>query len=202
MSEPQQEYLWAPTPDKPRRGRVWLIVGLAVAAVAIAAALFWMFLPRTGPSADPTGTPGPTVSPSPTDSPTGTPSPTATAPATPDPTPTAPEVTPPAPPDPSVAAFREKVGPVLDDADTGLRMLGSMSGVDAIQVVDQLHQDGERLSDAVAPSSIADTWRSSTDAYLNALTRLRSAHQANSGIQAASDGATAAARSLRQLVGL
>lgn len=198
MSEQQPEYLWAPTAEKRGHGRIWLIIGLAVAAVAIAATLFWMFLPRTTPVADPTSTQTPTTSPTPD----ATPAPTPTTTATADPTPTAPPVTQPPPPDPSVAVFREKVGPVLNDADTGLRMLGSMSGADAVQVVDQLRQDAERLSDAVAPSSIADTWRSRTDAYLNALAQLRSAYQANSEVQPAREAAVSAEQSLKQAVGL
>ncbi|UJP11471.1 hypothetical protein L2X99_08220 [Microbacterium sp. KUDC0406] len=111
-------------------------------------------------------------------------------------------MTPPPPADPSLATFREKVRPVLTDADTGLRMLGSASGTDAQQIVDQLRQDAERLSDSVAPSSIADDWSTRSAAYLNALSRLQDAYQTNSGVQAARDAAASAEQALKQLVGL
>ena len=54
MSEPQPEYVWAFPPEKPKRGRVWLIAGLAVVAVAIVGVLLWAFLRPGAPVAGPT----------------------------------------------------------------------------------------------------------------------------------------------------
>lgn len=201
MSQQEPEYVWSFPPEKKRHpGRVWLIVGLSVAAVAIAVVLFLLFLPRTTPSPGSTDTPTPTPTVSTT--PTETPMPTPTATPSGEPTSTTPPETPPPPGDPSVPVFRDKVRPVLTDADTGLRMLSGMSGQDAVQVVDQLRQDAERLSDAVAPSSIATDWRTRSAAYLNALSRLQDAYENGTGVDSALATATASEQSLKKLVGL
>ena len=57
MSEQQPEYVWAYPEEKPKRGRTWLIVGLAVAAVVIAVLVFWLFLRPGAPLASATATP-------------------------------------------------------------------------------------------------------------------------------------------------
>ena len=199
MSQQQPEYVWSFPPEKKRHpGRVWLIVGLSVAAVVIAVVLFLLFLPKTTPDAGPTESPTATASTTPTPTPTSTPTSTPTA----APTQTSAPVTPPPPADPSLAVFRDKVRPVLTDADTGLGMLSGMTGQDAVQVVDQLRQDAERLSDSVAPSSIADEWRTRTDAYLKALSGLQTAYANGSSTSEAMKSATSAEQSLKQIVGL
>ena len=91
MSEQQTEYVWAYSDEKPKRGRTWLIVGLAVAAVVIAALVFWLFLRPGAPlaSATPTPSASPSVSASPSASgsaaPSATPEPSETAVPTPPP---------------------------------------------------------------------------------------------------------------------
>ncbi|MFE6734186.1 hypothetical protein [Microbacterium sp. NPDC057650] len=198
MESHEPEYVGSFPPEQKRHpGRVWLIIGLSVAAVAIAVVLFLLFLPRTAPSPDSTDTPTPT--PTASASPTVTSTPTPTTPA---PTPTTPPQTPPPVGDPSLEVFRDKVRPVITDADTGLRMLSGMSGQDAVQVVDQLRQDAERLSDSVAPSSIAAEWQTKSAAYLNALSRLQDAYANGTSTDAALTSATSAKQSLKQLVGL
>ncbi|MFE6995294.1 hypothetical protein ACFVAE_05000 [Microbacterium sp. NPDC057659] len=203
MTQQEPEYVWSFPPEQKRHpGRVWLIIGLSFAAVAVAVALFLLFLPRSAPVAQPTDTPSPTTSPTSTETPTATPTPTPTPTSTTAPTPSAPPATSPPPADPSLAVFRDKVRPVLTDADTGLRMLGSMNGQDAVQVVDQLRQDAERLSDMVAPSSIASAWRTRTDAYLGALSQLQKAYADGASTDAPMKSALSAEKSLKQLVGL
>ncbi|REJ08930.1 hypothetical protein DY023_00080 [Microbacterium bovistercoris] len=203
MSQQEPEYVWSFPPEKMRHpGRVWLIVGLSVAFVAIAVVLLLLFLPRSAPVTDPTGSPTPSAPVTPNESPSPTPTATSSPAPTTVPTQTTSPATPPPPADPSLAVFRDKIRPVLTDADTGLRMLGTMSGPDAQQIVDQLRQDAERLSDSVAPSSIADDWNTRTDAYLNALSRLNEAYAKNSGIDKAREAAASAEQSLKELVGL
>ena len=195
MDEPQPEVRWAPLPPAPKRtGRVWLIVGLSVAALAIVGLLLFFLLPRDGD-------PEPVDSTSPT--PTATPSETATA--TPAPT-TTPEPTPitTAPPigDPTVEVFRDKVSGWLNSADRGLDIVAGASGQDALPVVDSLQEDAQRLGDALPPSSIQDSWRSGVEAYAQRLTALRAAIEGGSGVPGAIDSARAAAADLRSLVGL
>lgn len=204
MTQHEPEYVWSFPPEKKRHpGRVWLIVGLSVAAVAVAVALFLLFLPRSTPVAQPTDTPSPTASPTSAETPTATPTPTPSpAPTTTAPTPPAPPATSPPPADPSLTVFRDKVRPVLTDADTGLRMLSSMNGQDAVQVVDQLRQDAERLSDMVAPSSIGSAWRTRTDAYLGALSQLQNAYNDGAPTDAPMKAALSAEQALKELVGL
>jgi hypothetical protein len=180
--------------------------------VMIAGVVLFLLLPPATPTPAPTEsrTPSASASPSPTATrtPTATPTPTTTPSASPTATPTqtpieptAPVTSPP-PPNPDLAVFRDRVRPVLADANTGLRMLADMSGPDAAQVVAQLQQDGERLSDAAAPASIADQWNQRTNAYLQALTRLQGAYDSGSGAAVARDAAVAAERSLEKLVGI
>jgi cytoskeletal protein RodZ len=203
MTQHEPEYVWSFPPEQKRRpGRVWLIVGLSVAAVAVAVALFLLFLPRSAPVSQPTDTPSPTTSPTSTETPTATPTPTPAPTSTTSPTPSSPPATSPPPADPGLPVFRDKVRPVLTDADTGLRMLGSMSGQDAVQIVDQLRQDAERLSDMVAPSSISSAWRTRTDAYLSALSQLQSAYADGASTDAPMKSTLSAEKSLKQLVGL
>ncbi|WP_353112112.1 hypothetical protein [Microbacterium sp.] len=198
MSEQQPEYVWVFPPDKRRnRRRAWLIGILAVVAVAIAVALVWLLMPKGDPA--PTPSPSDSASVSPTPTPSGSPSSTPTP--TPTPTSTGGPVTPPPPADPDLPVFRGKVGPVLDDAGTGMKMLGGMSGQDAVQVVDQLQQDAQRLSDATAPKGIAQAWRDRVSSYSAALGKLRSAYQSGGGASGALDAVTSELAALRALVG-
>ncbi|MCS3842118.1 hypothetical protein [Microbacterium sp. AK031] len=164
MSDEQPRAEWIfPEEKKSNKGRVWLIVVLSSIAVAIVAALLFLFLPRQDAA------PGATASPSPSS--TSAPSPS--APATAEPTPTTPVTEAPAPPDPDLGTFREKVSNLLSDADTGLGFVAGTSGSDTVGLIDQLLQDAQRLSDAQAPSSIAPDWVAGVDEYAAELQRMR-----------------------------
>lgn len=195
MDEPQPEVRWAPLPPAPKRtGRVWLIVGLSVAALAIVGILLFFLLPRDGgPEPVDSTSPSPTATPS--ETPTATPAPT----TTPEPTPitTAPPIG-----DPTIEVFRDKVSGWLNSADRGLDIVAGASGQDALPVVDSLQEDAQRLGDALPPSSIQDSWRSGVETYAQRLTALRAAVEDGSGASAAIDSARAAAADLRSLVGL
>ena len=199
MSEQQPELRWAPIPPKPsNRGRVWLIIGLSVAALAIVGALLFFLLPRD--AAAPDATPSPSSSMSPTGSPTATPTATAT-PTSPSPSPD-PVVTEPPVADPDMDVFRDQVSPRLGDAMTGLGIVASTSGQDALSVLDTLRGDAQHLAGVVAPSSIQATWYDSVSAYAQRLEELRAAVDAGSDTASAVDAARAAAEHLRSLVGL
>ena len=193
MSEQQPDVQWAPIPPKPKnRGRVWLIVGLAVAALIIVAVLLFWLIPRGG--GQPIGTPTPTASSSATQIPTPIPS------SSPDPT--APAETPPPVPDPTIETFRAQVAPWLDDALTGLDIVSDAGGPDALGVLDTLQGDAQRLSDAQPPSSIDQQWRDGVSAYAQRLVELRSAVSAGSATGDAVEAARSEALELRTLVGL
>ncbi|MFJ4044822.1 hypothetical protein ACIPV2_03635 [Microbacterium sp. NPDC089987] len=205
MSEQQPEYVWAHPEEKPKRGRTWLIVGLAIAAVVIAALVFWLFLRPGAPLADAT----PTASASASPSTSGTPS--ASASATPSDEPPAepsaepePSMTPvdTAPPvaDPSVKQFRGQVEGWLDDALTGLSIVEASSGQDAVAVVDNLQDDAQRLAEVAAPSSIASDWQDGLRTYSERLISLRAAAAKGSSVSV--DTSRTAVKTLRQLVGL
>ena len=192
MTDDQQpELRWAPLPPKPsNRGRIWLIVGIVVAAVAIVGVLLFLFLPRGA-------APEPVASPSASATPSASPTPTETA------EPTEPPVQTEAPPvvDPSVEAFRTQVAPRLQDASTGLDLVESSSGQDAMSIVDQLQFDLQSLADTPAPSSIRTQWDDGLSSYSQQLTDLRSALSAGSSPAAALDGARTALQNLDDLVG-
>jgi hypothetical protein len=211
--EQQPELRWAPLPPKPsNRGRIWLIVGLTVAALVVAAVLLVFLLPRGGaPEPDATGTasPSPSATASPTGTATATPSPapspsetptTAPSPA-PDPTMT-PITTPPPPADPSVGVFRDTVQGWLDDALTGLDIVSETSGQEAVDVVDTLQNDAQRLSEAAPPASIESDWHAAVASYAQSLSDLRSAVAAGGDSSGAASSALSAADGIRSLVGL
>lgn len=187
MSEPTPELRWAPIEPKPKNtGRVWLIIGIVVAALAIVGALLFFLLPRgEEPAPGASGSPSPTgtLDPSPTETPT-------------------PQVTPPAPVDPTVDVFREQVGGWLTDAPRGLEIIAGATGDDALAVMDSLEQDARRLSDAQPPSSIAQQWRDGVDAYSKRLAELHAAITDGSDTAASIDAARAAVTDLQTLVGL
>lgn len=192
--EHQPEAVWVFPEKKSNKGRIWLIVGLAVLAVVIVGVLLFFLLPRDSE---------PVPTPSPTDSAAATPSPSPTVTQTPVPT-EAPveESTPPPVPDPDLSTFTGQVQPWLDDAVTGLGFVADMNGQEAVQVIDSLQQDAERLSDAAAPSSIASEWQSAVAEYASKLSAVRGAFEDGAAPQSAIDGATASLQELRDLVGL
>lgn len=195
MSEPQPEYVWVFPPEKERNaGRIWLIAGLSLAALAIAAFVVWLLVGSA--PAGPDSSPTPTVSSSATPTPSVTPDPSPTS----DPSPSA-SATPPPPSEPSVATFRDQVAPVLDAAATGLRYAREDGGISAMQDVMLLQDDANRLSDRIAPTSIASQWVSALDAYSRSLEALRTAYErGESGMD--EDAATVAALAeLNQVVG-
>lgn len=179
MSEPQPEYVWAFPDEKPKRGRVWLIVMLVIVALAIAAGLFWLFLRPGSPVAGPTSSAtaseslAPTASPTQTSSPT--PSPTVSSTTSPDPVQTAPP-----PVGPDLSAFKAQVSPVLADGAKGLGIAADSGSVEAAQTIDLLQQDAGRLSDTPAPVSISQSWSDGVGAYANALEKLRAAYEGGS----------------------
>lgn len=183
MTDPQPEYVWAFSDEKTGRSRVWLVIGLVVVAIAVAVAVFLAFVrpwetAAPVPSSSPTGsaTPSASASVTPSSSPSPSVSPTATASATPSTEPNpAPSTAPPPPSDPALPVFREKVQPLLDDASTGLSYAEDASGEEGAQIADQLRDDAGRMSDTVAPSSIASSWRSRVQAYGESLDALRTA---------------------------
>lgn len=195
--EPQPELRWAPIPPKPsRKGRVWLVIGLVVAALLIVGVLLFFLLPR-----DENPEPGSSASPSPSSSATPTPSGSPTASPSPSSEPTAPIETVPPSTDPSIEAFRSKVGVWLDSAPNGLDIISRSSGQDALSVVDSMREDAQRLSDAQAPSSISAQWRDAVDSYAQKLSELRSAISADSGVSAAVDAARSAVQNLNSVLG-
>lgn len=201
--QPRAEWIF-PEPKKSNKGRIWLIVGLIVLAVAIVAALLFFFLPRggeSGPTPSPTTTKTATPTPTRTPTPTATPSPTPTPEPTTDPT-TDPEPTAPPVPDPDVETFAAQVQPRLDDASTGLTLAAGSSAQEAIQFVETLQQDAGHLSDAAAPSSISSAWYDAVGQYSARLGELRGAFENGGDTQSSIDAATAALQELRTLVGI
>ncbi len=196
MSDEQQpDVRWAPIPPKPSNAkRVWLIVGLVVAALAIVGVLLFFLLPRGGAP-----DPGASGTPTPSSSPTASPTPTSTP--IPEPSIT-PIDTPPPVVDPSIEAFRGQVGGWLGDAGRGLDIVAGSAGQDAIPVIDTLQEDAQRLSEAQPPSSIATQWSDGVADYMRKLSTLRSAVNGGTGISAAIDSARGAVQSLTALVGL
>lgn len=189
--EQQPDLRWAPLPPKPsNRGRIWLIVGIVIAVLAIVGVLLFLFLPRGA-------APEPVASPTASATPSASPTPTQTA------EPTEPPVQTEAPPvvDPSVEAFRTQVAPRLQDAATGLDLVANATGQDAMSIIDQLQFDLQSLADTPAPSSIRTQWDDGLSGYSQQLTDLRSALSAGSSTAAALDGARTAQQNLDDLVG-
>ena len=195
--QPRAEWIF-PEPKQSNTGRIWLIVGLSVLALAIVGVLLFIFLPRDGEASP---TPSPTVTRTATPTPTPTPTPKPTSTPTTEPT-TAPETTPPPVPDPDTATFAAQVQPRLDDASTGLSIASGSSGQDAAQVIETLQQDAGRLSGAAAPSSISSAWYEAVGQYSARLGELRGAFEGGGDTQSAMDATAAALQELRALVGL
>ncbi|WP_309103258.1 hypothetical protein [Microbacterium sp.] len=196
MSEQQPDVRWAPIPPKPRnRGRVWLIVGLSVAAVIIVALLLFFLIPRD--DGQPVGTPTPTASSSATQIPTPTPTPTPGTTTAPEPNPVD---TPPPPADPDLAFFRGQVQPWLDDALAGLDFVADSDDSEALTIIDTLQGDAQRLGGTQPPSAIETEWQDGVAAYAASLEDLREAASAGDSLSVG-DSRTRA-NALRNLVGL
>lgn len=201
--EKQPEYVWAFPPERERKaGKVWLIIGLAVLAVAIAAALFWLFFrPGDGTAAHPTTSPTASVSPTASATPDATSSPAPTP--TPSPTPSttvSAEPTPPAPTAPDLAAFRDRVIPVLQSAATGLGYARDEGGMTAMHDIILLQEDAQRLAESIPPTSIAQAWRDAVQAYQQTLEPLRAAYERGENARSEDEAAAAALTRLTSVV--
>ena len=193
MSEQQPAVQWAPIPPKPRnRGRVWLVVGLSVAALIIVGVLLFFLIPRE--DEQPVGRPTPTASSSATQTPTLIPSPSSD--------PTAPAETPPPVADPTVETFRGEVQVWLDNSLIGLDIVGDTSGQEALSVIETLLADAQRLGERAAPSSIEGDWYAGVSSYVEELGALKSAAAERANTDSAAESARVAAQTLRKLVGL
>lgn len=194
--EQQPELRWAPIEPKPRNSRrMWLIIGLVVAALVVAGVVLSFVLNQNGnPDAEGTASPSPSTSATPTSTPAVS--------ATPTDEPTAPVVSEPPAADPDLGAFRDQVSVWLESAPTGLDIVSGSSGQDALQVIDTLQEDAQRLSDAQPPSSILEQWHSGVGAYADSLTALRTAVSNGAGIQEALEIARADVQNLNGIVGL
>lgn len=191
--ERQPEAVWVFPEKKTNKGRVWLIVGLSILALAIVAALLFFLLPRAE---------DPRPSPSPTLTSTSTPSPSPSASAEPEPEPSmTPVTTPPPAPDPDVSTFTDQVRPRLDDAVRGLDLVSDNLDVGA-QIVDSLQQDAGVLSGTAAPRSLADDWSAAAADYAGTLSELREAFDNGSDPQDSLDASRTSLGKLRALVGL
>lgn len=195
MSE--QQYLWAPT-DKPKRGRVWLIVVLSVVALLIVGGILWLFLRPGGPDADPAATTSPSASASASPSESAVPSTSPSPSAQPSSPPV--QTAPPAPKDPSIATFRDKVAPVLSDAHRGLQIAAESDPQEAAQNIGFLQDDAGRLADAVPPSSVESRWSTALQDYSAALKNLRAAYDAGGQGSAEMAAATKALDALDAVV--
>lgn len=200
--EKQPEAVWYFPPEKNKRWKVWLLIGIGVLAVALVVAFLFVALPsayKPEPTASPSISPSATATstPMPSPTPTDAPSPTASpsAPATEEPT--QPPVT-----DPDLDDFAAQVQPVLDDAVTGLGYASEDGGQSGANDVALLQEDAQRLSDTVAPSSIASDWADGVSAYLDRLDTLQAAYSSGNGVSSAESGARSALNALRSLVGL
>ncbi|MFF1542082.1 hypothetical protein ACFVWL_18580 [Microbacterium sp. NPDC058269] len=189
MSEQTPELRWAPMTPKPKnRRRIWVIIGIVLAAVAIIGATLFFLVPRgDAPAPGASGSPGPSAN--------------ETAPPPLSPTQT-PEVTQPAPADPTIEVFRERVGGWLTDAPRGLDIIVAETGEAALAVVDTLEQDARRLSDAQPPSTIEAQWRDGVTAYAQRLSELNAAVSAGSDTADAVSAAREAVSKLQGIVGL
>ncbi|HWK77251.1 MULTISPECIES: hypothetical protein [unclassified Microbacterium] len=191
--QPRAEWIF-PEEKKSNKGRIWLIVGLSVLALAIVGTLLFFLLPRDG---EPTPSPSPSASSSATTSPSPTSAPTPTSTPTSEPVPTQP---PPAP-DPDVDAFVAQVQPRLDDAVRGLQLVRDNMDLGA-QIVDSLQNDAAVLSDTPAPSSLAADWSDAVSQYASKLADLRAAYDNGSDPQAPLEAASTALQKVRAVAGL
>ncbi|MGF3055826.1 hypothetical protein [Microbacterium sp. YY-01] len=161
--------VWVFPPERPRRGRTVVITILVLVAVAVAVGVLLFFVNRpdatpqpapTTPSASPTATP--------TSLPSVLPSPTETVVQSPTPTPTKPPV------DDAVEGFAAQIEPRLNDARTGLDIVADESDSSlALEVVRDLQNDVQVMSEMEPPVSISKGWHSGLADYRSALSTLR-----------------------------
>lgn len=189
MSDEQQPDLqWGPLEQKPqRRGRVWVIVGLVVAALVIVGVLLFFLLPR---GESPTGGSTPSTS---ADEATAAPSDEPTEP---------PVTTAPDPQEPNVDEFRAQVETWLSDAARGIDIVADSTGEDALSAVGILQEDALRLSAVLPPWSIADEWREGVSAYSASLDDLKNALSQGSDSSAPLESARGEVVALSDLVGI
>lgn len=187
---PRAEWIF-PEEKKRNAGRIWLIVGLAIAALVAVATVLFFLIPRDAPAPTVSGTPSPTVT-----SASSSPSPSETA--GPDPTPI---TTPPPAPNPDLATFTTQVEPRLDDGVRGLDLVENNRDV-GVQIVDSLQQDAAILSGTAAPSAIAEQWSAAVTAYASTLEELRADFDGGSDPQASLDASRASLNELRAVAGL
>lgn len=189
--QPRAEWIF-PEEKRSNAGRIWLIVGLTVAALVIVGIVLFFLIPR-----DATPAPGASSTPSPTST-SASPSPSPSETADPEPTPI---TTPPPAPNPDLATFTAQVEPRLDDGVRGLDLVEGNLDVGA-QIVDSLQQDAAILSGAAAPSAIADEWSSAVAAHTSKLDELRTALDNGSDPQSPLNASRTALNELRAVVGL
>ncbi|MCC2029337.1 hypothetical protein KEC56_07375 [Microbacterium sp. YMB-B2] len=193
--QPRPEWIF-PEEKKRDKGRIWLIVGLSVIALAIVGTLLFFLLPREGapvPSPSPTAS-STTSSPTPTSD--STPTPTSAPTSTSEPAPSQPPAA-----DPGMDVFVEKVRPRLDDGVRGLQLVQDNMDLGA-QIVDSLQNDAAVLSDTPAPSSVAAEWSDMVTQYSSKLGDLRAAYDNGSDPHAPLEAASTALQKVRALVGL
>lgn len=179
---------WAPLSPAPNnRRRVWLIVGLAVAAIVIVALVLFFLLPRNDDTATtPSASPSPTSSTS--ESP-GTPEPSPTSSGEPSPTPAPTEL------DPAAQRIDDQLGEALSELDA----ISSESPDVAVGIVGELQDAAQRLSDSLPGAGIDDAYEE-VQAYSAALDRLRGALTSGGDVSAALDSARDALAELRAVV--
>lgn len=184
----QPDVRWAPMEPKPRRaGRIWLIIGLSVAALVIVAVVLFFLLPRGNDAAPrPEGTPTTeqTAAPEGAD-PSGTP-----------------VATPPPVTEPTDEVFRGQVQEWLESSSTGLEIVSETSGTEALSVLDSLQADAQRLAELTPPSSVQPRWGDTLTDYATHLADLRSATMAGEDTSSLVTEAEDSLRVLRDIVGL
>jgi cytoskeletal protein RodZ len=187
--QPRAEWIF-PAEKKRNRGRMWLIIGIVIAGLIIAAVVAFFLIVRGGAAT-------PTARPTTTDSSVPTP-PSSTTPT--ETSPTDPAPTPPPAPSPDIETFTAQVQPRLDDAVRGLQLVRDNLDLGA-QIVDSLQNDAATLSDTPAPESVAAEWTDAVAQYMTRLNELRSAYDDGSDPQAPLSAAEAALTRVRAVVG-
>ena len=90
---------------------------------------------------------------------------------------------------------------MLDSAETGLGYAREDGGMSAMQDIMLLQQDAQRLSDRVAPSSIAQRWADALSSYGQTLEALRAAYERGGDAASEDRAAVAALSELNSILG-